>query len=124
MMNEDKTNVNAALEDYLKSGQQFGDGEKFYLLGFEAALHARNRCKEFDQIASEMASDLEELQRQYPGTPVEEPFAQGFQRGREYYQRLCNEPTPACPCGRNRTWQLPIVSFGAGLSGANIFSPA
>jgi hypothetical protein len=95
IVNEDKTTVNTALEHYLKSGQHFGDGEKFYLLGFEAALHARNRCKEFDQIASEMASDLEELQRQYPGTAVEEPFAQGFQRGREYYQRLCNESNPA-----------------------------
>ena len=91
-MNEDKVSINTALEDYLKSGRQFGDGDKFYLLGFEAALHARNRCKEFDQIASEMASDLEDLQRQYPGAAVEEPFASGFQRGREYYQRLCDEP--------------------------------
>ena len=91
-MNEDKMNANTALENYLKSGRQFGDGEKFYLLGFEAALHARNRCKEFDQIASEMASDLEELQQQYPGAAVEEPFARGFERGREYYQRLCDEP--------------------------------
>ena len=64
MVKQDKTNVNTDLEHYLKSGRQFGDGEKFYLLGFEAALHARNRCKEFDQIASEMAADLEELQRQ------------------------------------------------------------
>ena len=95
LVNEDKTNVNTALEHYLKSGRQFGDGEKFYLLGFEAALHARNRCKEFDQIASEMASHLEELQRQYPRGAVEEPFAHGFQRGREYYQRLCNESNPA-----------------------------
>lgn len=94
-MNEDKMNANTALENYLKSGRQFGDGEKFYLLGFEAALHARNRCKEFDQIASEMASDLEELQQQYPGAAVEEPFARGFERGREYYQRLCDEPNPA-----------------------------
>ena len=94
MANEDKTTVNTALEHYLKSGQHFGDGEKFYLLGFEAALHARNRCKEFDQIASEMASDLEELQQRYPEAAVEEPFAQGFQRGREYYQRLCNESNP------------------------------
>jgi hypothetical protein len=39
-----------------------------------------------------MASDLEELQRQYPWAAVEEPFARGFQRGREYYQRLCDEP--------------------------------
>ena len=91
-MNEDKMSSDTALEHYLKSGRQFGDGEKFYLLGFDAALHARNRCKEFDQIASEMASDLEELRQQYPGTAVEEPFARGFQRGREYYQRLCDEP--------------------------------
>src|ERR1700758_1819215 len=91
MVDEDKSDANTALEHYLKSGQQFGDSEKFYLLGFEAALHARNRCKEFDQIASEMASDLEELQQQYPGTAVEEPFERGFQRGREYYQRLCDE---------------------------------
>ena len=91
-MNEDKMSSDTALEHYLKSGRQFGDGEKFYLLGFDAALHARNRCKEFDQIASEMASDLEALQRQYPGAAVEEPFARGFQRGREYYQRLCDEP--------------------------------
>lgn len=93
--NEDKTTVNSALEHYLKSGRQFGAGEKFYLLGFEAALHARNRCKEFDQIASEMASDLEEVQRQYPEASVEEPFARGFQQGREYYQRLCDESNPA-----------------------------
>jgi hypothetical protein len=91
-VNEDKMSINTVLGDYLKSGRQFGDSEKFYLLGFEAALHARNRCKEFDQIASEMASDLEELQQQYPGAPVEEPFTRGFERGREYYQRLCDEP--------------------------------
>ena len=65
-MNDERTNLNTALEHYLKSGRRFGDGEKFYVLGFEAALHARNRCKEFDQIASEMPSDLEELQQQYP----------------------------------------------------------
>lgn len=93
-MNEDRTNLNTALGHYLNSGRQFGDGEKFYLLGFEAALHARNRCKEFDQIASEMTSDLEELQQQYPRVAVEEPFTRGFQQGREYYQRLCDESNP------------------------------
>jgi hypothetical protein len=90
-VNESRTSLNTALEHYLKSGQQFGDGEKFYLLGFEAALHARNLCKEFDQIASEMTSDLEELQQQYPSVAVEEPFTRGFQQGREYYQRMCDE---------------------------------
>ena len=93
-MNKDTTNLNTALDNYLRSGQQFGEGEKFYLLGFEAALHARNRCKEFDQIASEMTSDLEELQQQYPTVAVEEPFTRGFQQGREYYQRLCGESNP------------------------------
>jgi hypothetical protein len=62
------------LEHYLKSGRHFGNGKKFYILGFEAALRAINRCKEFDQIASEMTSDLEELQQQYPAMAVEEPF--------------------------------------------------
>jgi hypothetical protein len=93
-MNEDRTSLNTALGNYLKSGQQFGEGEKFYLLGFEAALHARNRCKEFDQIASEMTSNLEELQQQYPRVAVEEPFTRGFQQGPEYYQRLCDESNP------------------------------
>ncbi|MGA7930049.1 MAG: hypothetical protein WCA20_29160 [Candidatus Sulfotelmatobacter sp.] len=82
------------MEHYLKSGRQFGDGEKLYVLGFEAALQARNHCKEFDQIASEMTSDLEELQQQYPTVAVEEPFTHGFQRGREYYQRPCDESKP------------------------------
>jgi hypothetical protein len=89
-VNEDKLNMQTAQEHYLKSGRQFGCDEKFYLLGFEAALHARNRCKEFDQIASEMASDLEELQQEYPGAAVENAFTRGFQQGREYYQRLCD----------------------------------
>jgi len=87
----------AEQEHYLKSGRQFGDDEKFYFLGFESALQARNRCKEFDQVASEMASALEELQGQYPGVAVEEPFARGYQRGREYYQRLCDESNAAWP---------------------------
>ena len=93
-MNKDRTSLTTALEHYLTSGRQFGDGEKFYLLGFDAALRARNRCKEFDQIASEMTSDLEELQQQYPRVAVEEPFTRGFQQGREYYQRLCDESKP------------------------------
>ena len=97
-MNDEETNLNTALEHYLNSGQQFGEGEKFYLLGFEAALHARNRCKEFDQIASEMASDLEELQQQHPGVAVEDPFARGFQQGREYYQPSAMNPTRCDRC--------------------------
>src|SRR5215469_6269768 len=85
----------AEQEHYSTTGRKFGDDEKFYRLGFEAALHARNRCKEFDQISAEMESDLEDLQRQYPGLEVAEPFTRGFQRGREHYQHLCEQSKAA-----------------------------
>lgn len=71
------------------------DDEKFYRMGFEAALHARMRCKEFDQVSAEMANQVEELERQYPKAKVEGPFTRGYQRGREYYQRLCDESRAA-----------------------------
>ncbi len=76
---------------YLKSGRSFARDEEFYRLGFEAALHARTRCMEFDQVSGEMNAALEEVQRQHPDAEVEEPFTRGYQRGREYYQRLCDE---------------------------------
>jgi hypothetical protein len=86
---------NGEEEHYLKSGGNFGDDEKFYRLGFEAALHARSRCKEFDQVSAEMASSLEEVQRRFPGADVAEPYTRGYQRGREYYQGLCDESKAA-----------------------------
>ena len=64
-------------------------------MGFEAALHARTRCMEFDQVSAEMEATLEDVQRQYPGQNVEEPFTRGYQRGREHYQRLCDETQKA-----------------------------
>lgn len=80
---------------YAKSGRTFADAdsddERFYRLGFEAALHARTRCKEFDQVSAEMSAALEDVQRQFPGKNVEEPFTRGYQRGRDYYQQLCDE---------------------------------
>ena len=85
----------AEQEHYLTFGRDFRDDEKFYRLGFEAALHARSRCKEFDQVSAEMASDLEDLERQYPGIEVAEPFTRGYQRGREHYQHLCEESKAA-----------------------------
>jgi hypothetical protein len=77
------------------STRSFQDDEKFYRLGFEAALHARTRCKEFDQVSAEMTSRLEDLQRQYPGVDLEEAFTRGYRRGREYYQRLCDQSKAA-----------------------------
>jgi hypothetical protein len=80
---------------YSKSGKSFTDDEKFYRLGFEAALHARTRCMEFDQVSAEMNAALEDVQRRYPREQVEEAFTRGYQRGREHYQQLCNESTKA-----------------------------
>jgi signal transduction histidine kinase len=48
--NEERTNLNTALENYLRTSSRLRTAALSYLLGFDAALHARNRCKEFDQI--------------------------------------------------------------------------
>jgi hypothetical protein len=85
----------AEQEHYMKSGKDFGPVEKFYRLGFEAALHSKNRCKEFDQTSAEMDSMLEDIKHKYPGQDVEEPFTHGYQRGREYYQKLCDKESKA-----------------------------
>lgn len=76
---------------YPASGRNFNEDEEFFRMGFERALHARTRCMEFDQVSAEMSAALEDIQRQYPGKNVEEPFTRGYQRGRDYYQRLCDE---------------------------------
>jgi hypothetical protein len=81
----------AELEHYSSTGRKFGDDEKFYRMGFESALHARSRCKEYDQVLGEMTVQIEELERQHPGMNVGEPFQRGYERGRDYYQRLCDE---------------------------------
>jgi hypothetical protein len=85
----------AEREHYSASGGDFREDERFYRLGFEAALHARTRCMEFDQASSEMTSKLEELQKRHPNVGVEEPFTRGYRRGREYYQQICNEKKAA-----------------------------
>ena len=82
-------------EHYSASGKNFTEDEKFYRLGFEAALHARTRCKEYDQVLGEMDADIEELQQRYPGAKVAEPFTRGYERGRDYYQQLCNDAKAA-----------------------------
>jgi len=76
---------------YSSSGKNFAEDEKFYRLGFEAALHARTRCMEFDQVSGEMNAALEDVQKQFPGANVEDAFTRGYERGREHYQQLCDE---------------------------------
>jgi hypothetical protein len=85
----------AEQEHYSAHGRNFGDGEIFYRLGFEAALHARTRCKEYDQTLGEMDAKIEELEQQYPGRDVAEPFSRGYERGRDYYQHVCDESRAA-----------------------------
>ena len=85
----------AEQEHYSAHGRNFGDDEIFYRLGFEAALHARTRCKEYDQTLGEMDAKIEDLEQQYPGREVAKPFSRGYERGRNYYQHLCDESRAA-----------------------------
>ena len=80
---------------YSTSGRSFRADEEFFRLGFQAGMHARNRCREFDQISAEMDAALEDVERRFPGKDVEEPFTRGYQRGREHYQHLCDEGAKA-----------------------------
>ena len=75
-------------EHYASSGGDFYRDEMFYRLGFQAALHARTRGKEYDQVLNEMAQDLEDLKRRYPDSEVEEPFRKGYERGRAYFESI------------------------------------
>jgi hypothetical protein len=82
-------------EHYSTLGKNFAEDEKFYRLGFESALHARTRCKEYDQVMGEMNAEIEDLEGQHPGVNVAEPFTRGYERGRDYYQQLCSESKAA-----------------------------
>ena len=74
-------------EHYTASGGNFPRDEKFYRLGFEAALHARTRGKEYDQVLNELAQDVEALQQKFPNFN-EECFRKGYERGRAHYENV------------------------------------
>lgn len=78
-------------ENYATLNQNFDEGEKFYRLGFEAALHARTRCKHMTRRLVRWPPNWKMFSRQYPSANVEEPFTRGYERGRNYYQGLCNQ---------------------------------
>ncbi len=82
---------NAEESRYTGASRNFAEDEQFFRLGFQAAMHARTRCMEFDQVSAAMDSALEDVKRRYPDADVEEPFVKGYQRGREHYQQLCDE---------------------------------
>jgi hypothetical protein len=85
----------AEQEHYSSFSRNLSDDEKFYRLGFESALHARTRCKEYDEVLGEMTAQIEELERQYPEVELAEAFQRGYERGRDYYQQLCDESEAA-----------------------------
>ncbi len=74
-----------------KAEETVNTDDKFYRLGYEAALHAKYRCKEYDQILSEMQADLEEVRQRHPRVEVEAPFIKGFEQGRARSQEDCRE---------------------------------
>ena len=79
----------------ISPGKNFSEDEQFFRRGFEAALHARMRCREYDQVLSEMSVQIEELEHQYPDAKVADAFTRGYQRGREHYEQLCKESKAA-----------------------------
>lgn len=86
------TGLRSAEENrYATSGRSFSEDEEFFRLGFQAAMHSRTRCLEFDQVSAEMDAALEDVQKRFPGKSVEEPFTRGYQRGRDHYQQLCDD---------------------------------
>ena len=85
----------AEKEHYLQAGKDLDTDETFFRMGFEAALHSRMRCMEFDQVSSEMANRIDELEKRYPNSNVAELYTRGYQRGREYYQRTCDKAEAA-----------------------------
>ena len=42
-----------------------------------------------------MPDSLVVAEREHPGQEVSEAYTRGYQRGREYYQRLCDESKAA-----------------------------
>ena len=95
MLSRSEEHTSELQSHYSTLNRNFTDDEKFYRLGFEAALHARTRCKEYDQVIGEMTATLEDVRRRYPNANLDEPFTQGYERGRDYYQGLCNQSEAA-----------------------------
>jgi hypothetical protein len=68
-------------EKYQTTGRNFEDDERYFRCGFEAALHAKNRDRTYEQC-HQVLGDL------YPRLHESEPFKRGFERGREYLKTI------------------------------------
>jgi hypothetical protein len=69
----------AEKEHYPAAGGNFGDDERYFRAGFEAALHSKNRGRSYQETHKELG-DAE------PRLPESGPFRRGYERGREYLE--------------------------------------
>lgn len=71
----------AEKEHYHADGGNFGDDERYFRAGFEAALHSKNRGKSY-QEAHKALGDAE------PRLHESGPFRRGYERGRDYLHTI------------------------------------
>lgn len=57
---------------------KFDEDERYFRAGFEAALHAKNRNKSYEEFRPQLLTDL------YSVTQEREAFRRGYNRGRAY----------------------------------------
>ena len=71
-------------EKYESKGWKFGEDERYFRAGFEAALHARNRDKSYEEFRPDLLVSL------YSVTERREAFRRGYDRGRAYSETIRN----------------------------------
>lgn len=64
-------------ERYQAGGGNFGDDERYFRAGFEAALHSKNRGKSYQEAQRELGDAQPRLHESGP-------FRRGYERGTEY----------------------------------------
>ncbi len=67
----------AEKERYQAGGDNFGDDERYFRAGFEAALHSKNRGKSYQEAHRELGDAKPRLHESGP-------FRRGYERGTEY----------------------------------------
>lgn len=77
----------AEKETYQAHGRNFGEDERYFRCGFEAAQHSANRGKSYEECRARLGD-------RYPGAHEREPFRRGFDRGRAYFEALRKRHTP------------------------------
>jgi hypothetical protein len=71
----------AEKEHYQTNGGNFGDDERYFRAGFEAALHSKNRGRSYQEAHNDLG-DAE------PRLHESGPFRRGYERGREDLEAL------------------------------------